>query len=78
MGGPMNIYDQKKFPWLKEEKAFIKQAIKNRKKVLGICMGAQLIADVLGTKVNKNPYREIGWFQVMGAATRGLSIGKMS
>ncbi len=64
MGGPMGIYDYEKFPYLKEEKRFIKQAIAQGKKVLGICLGAQLIADVLATKVYPNPQKEIGWFPV--------------
>jgi GMP synthase-like glutamine amidotransferase len=62
MGGPMGIYDEKIYPWLLEEKQFIKEAISAGKIVLGICLGAQLIADVLGAKVYKNKYREIGWF----------------
>jgi GMP synthase-like glutamine amidotransferase len=62
MGGPMGVNDEKLFPWLKQEKKLIEDAIKNNKKVLGICLGAQLIAAVLGSSVRKNRYREIGWF----------------
>ncbi|WP_457635935.1 type 1 glutamine amidotransferase [Persephonella sp.] len=64
MGGPMGVYDEDKFPWLVEEKRFIEKAVKEGKKILGICLGAQLIADVLGAKVYKNRYKEIGWFPV--------------
>lgn len=64
MGGPMNIYEYDKYPWLKEEKRFIKNAIDNNKKVLGICLGAQLIADVMEAKVVKGSYKEIGWFEI--------------
>jgi GMP synthase-like glutamine amidotransferase len=64
MGGPMNIYEQDKYPWLVGEKKFIRQAIDAGKIVLGICLGAQLIADVLGGKVRRNEEREIGWFPV--------------
>ncbi len=64
MGGPMGVYDEDKFPWLTEEKEFIEQCIKADKKILGICLGAQLIADVLGAKVYKNSHKEIGWFPV--------------
>ncbi|NPA58749.1 MAG: type 1 glutamine amidotransferase [Aquificae bacterium] len=64
MGGPMGVYDDDKFSWLKEEKKYIEKAIKENKKVLGICLGAQLIADVLGGKVYKNREKEIGWFPV--------------
>ncbi|MCG8378009.1 MAG: type 1 glutamine amidotransferase, partial [Proteobacteria bacterium] len=62
MGGPMGIYDEDQYPWLDREKKFIKQCIDSGKIVLGFCLGAQLIADVLGAKVYKNQYREIGWF----------------
>jgi len=64
MGGPMNIYEEEKFPWLVAEKAFIKNAIESGKKVLGICLGSQLIADALGAKVYPNKHKEIGWFPV--------------
>ena len=64
MGGPMGVYDEDKFPWLRKEKAFIKTAIQSGKKVLGICLGAQLIAETLGAKVYPNNKKEIGWFPV--------------
>src|SRR5574341_657976 len=64
MGGSMNIYEEEKFPWLAEEKNFIAEAIANKKIVLGVCLGSQLIADVLGGKVSKNRHKEIGWFPV--------------
>jgi len=64
MGGPMGIYDDDQYAWLSREKNFIEQAVHEEKTVLGICLGAQLIADVLGAKVYKNVYREIGWFPI--------------
>jgi GMP synthase-like glutamine amidotransferase len=64
LGGPMNVYEEKKYPWLAREKRLIEQAINSRKIVLGICLGAQLIADVLGSRVYKNRYKEIGWFPI--------------
>jgi len=64
LGGPMNIYEEKKYPWLKYEKQLIKEAIDNCKVVLGICLGAQLITEVLGGKVTKNPEGEIGWLPI--------------
>ena len=64
MGGPMNIYEEDIYPWLAAEKEFIRQAIAADKIVLGICLGAQLVADVLGGKVTRNQYKEIGWFPV--------------
>ena len=64
MGGPMNIYEIDKYPWLAGEEKFIRDAIASNKIVLGICLGAQLIADVLGGKVQRNLYKEIGWHTV--------------
>jgi GMP synthase-like glutamine amidotransferase len=64
MGGPMGVYDEVEFPWLKAEKEFIDQAVFCGKKVIGICLGAQLLANVLGAKVYKNKHKEIGWFPV--------------
>ena len=65
MGGPMNIYEEDKFPWLPEEKRFIRAAIAANKVVIGICLGAQLIADALGATVYKNRHKEIGWFPII-------------
>ncbi len=64
MGGPMNIYEHDRYPWLVEEKRFIGRAIGAGKTVIGICLGAQLIADVLGGRVYAGPEKEIGWFPV--------------
>ena len=64
MGGPMNIYEEAEYPFLKPEKEFIRQAVHENKTVLGICLGAQLLADVLGGKVYSNPEKEIGFFPV--------------
>ncbi|WP_211325058.1 type 1 glutamine amidotransferase [Hydrogenothermus marinus] len=64
MGGPMSVSDENKYPFLKREKIFIENAIKLNKKVVGICLGAQLIAEVLGSKVYKNKEKEIGWYPV--------------
>lgn len=64
MGGPMNVYQEKTHPWLREEKRFIRQALETGKIVIGICLGAQLIAAVSGVRVHANGQREIGWFPV--------------
>lgn len=64
MGGPMNIYEEDQYPWLKAEKELIKKAIEANKLVLGICLGSQLIADVIGGKVVPNNRKEIGWFPI--------------
>jgi len=64
MGGPMSVDDETKFDWLSKEKNFIKNAIGKRKTVIGICLGAQLIAQILGAKVYPNKQKEIGWFPI--------------
>jgi GMP synthase (glutamine-hydrolysing) len=64
MGGPMSVNEEEKYPWLNDEKKIIKEAIEFGKVVIGICLGAQLIADVLGAKVYKNRYKEIGWYPI--------------
>lgn len=66
MGGPMSVNDEADFPWLRLEKEFVRNAISSGVAVLGICMGAQLIAQVLGARVHRNPQKEIGWFPVRG------------
>jgi GMP synthase-like glutamine amidotransferase len=64
MGGPMSANKEDRYGWLAAEKRFIADAIKEEKRVLGICLGAQLIASALGARVYKNRCREIGWFPV--------------
>jgi len=64
MGGPMSVHDEDQYDWLTEEKKFIEKAIVRGKKVIGICLGAQLIAEVLGSRVYKNSEKEIGWMPV--------------
>lgn len=64
MGGPMNIYQEREHPWLVAEKTFIGRAIAEGKRVFGVCLGAQLVADVLGAPTTRNAEPEIGWFPV--------------
>jgi GMP synthase (glutamine-hydrolysing) len=64
MGGPMSVHDEPAYPWLAAEKRLIERAIRAGRPVLGICLGAQLIADVLGARVYRNRHREIGWHPV--------------
>jgi len=64
LGGPMNVYEEDRYPFLKDEDLLIKEAIQRGKTILGICLGAQLIAKALGAKVLKSAVREIGWYDV--------------
>lgn len=64
MGGPMNVGEESKYPFLAEEKVLIRRLIDQKIPVLGICLGAQLIASALGQKVYKAPAPEVGWSPV--------------
>ena len=60
LGGPMSVNDEEEFPWLKQEKELIRKSVKSGQKVLGICLGAQLIASAYGAKVYRY-VNETGW-----------------
>ena len=78
MGGPMGVRDEATFPWLANEKRLLREALAAGKTVLGICLGAQLLAEALGAEVHRNAHREIGWFPVRlqtGAETHPLLGG---
>jgi GMP synthase-like glutamine amidotransferase len=64
MGGSMGANDEPHYKWLKGEKTLIELAIQRQKRVLGVCLGAQLIASVLGSKVYPTPQKEMGWFPI--------------
>lgn len=74
MGGPMGANDEHAYPWLKKEKKFIEKAIETDRVVIGICLGAQIIASVLGARVFKNAHKEIGWFSVKKIPTADQSV----
>lgn len=79
MGGPMGIHDHDEHSWLAAEKEFIGSAIAAGKTMLGICLGAQLMADALGAKVYPSPQKEIGWFPIQRAhGAPGLLPGKLT
>ncbi len=65
LGGPMNVYEEDRYPFLRKEDLFIKEAIQRGKRILGICLGAQLIAKALGARVSKASVKEIGWYDVL-------------
>lgn len=64
MGGPMNVDELDAYPWLAAEKQFIRQAVDAGRKIIGVCLGAQLIVSALGAPVTPNPHKEIGWHPV--------------
>lgn len=61
MGGPMNVYEKNKYPFLQKEEAFVKKAVELGVPVMGVCLGAQLMAKAFGAKVLKASEKEIGW-----------------
>lgn len=64
MGGPMSVNDEVSLPWLIPEKQFIRNAVERGVAMLGVCLGAQLIASALGSRVYRNAQKEIGWFPI--------------
>lgn len=64
MGGPMSVHDEDLYPWLVAEKCFLREVMTQNIPVLGICLGAQLLAHVLGAAVYRHRHKEIGWFPV--------------
>jgi GMP synthase-like glutamine amidotransferase len=69
MGGSMSVNDEEQLPWLKLEKQFIRNAIEREISLLGVCLGAQLIANSLGARVYRNPHKEVGWFPIRRVST---------
>ncbi len=63
MGGPMSVYEQRQYPFLKDEIRLVEKALRVGKPVLGVCLGSQLLAASLGSKVRKGQ-KEIGWYPV--------------
>lgn len=76
MGGPMGVHDESDYSWMKSEKMYIEKCFRMGIKVAGICLGAQMIADVLGAQVKKNSFPEIGFFPVKidGGETTGTIL----
>lgn len=64
LGGPMNVYEEEKHPFLKKEIDFIQHTLKNQIPFLGICLGAQLLVKAAGGKIKKLDTRELGWYKV--------------
>ncbi len=74
LGGPMGVNDEDEYPWLVPEKHFIRDAIRSGTPVLGICLGAQLMATALGAKVFRNAHKEIGWFPIQAIPSTEASV----
>ena len=72
MGGPMSVGDTRDHPWIGPEQQLIANAIAGNKRVLGICLGAQLIASALGARVVPGQHREIGWHPLQGISSHSV------
>jgi len=67
LGGPMSAWEDQRYPWLRLEKRFIEAFIATGKPLLGVCLGAQILADVLGARTYQGPHKEIGWYSAEAA-----------
>jgi GMP synthase (glutamine-hydrolysing) len=79
MGGPQSVYEQDKFPFLRDEMRLIEDALKHAKPILGVCLGSQLLATALGASVYPVRQKEIGWHRVSltpSAAVNGIFEGE--
>ena len=64
MGGPMAVYEMHRYPYLINEEQLISAAIRANKHVLGVCLGAQMVAHALGARVYAGGQKEIGWYEI--------------
>jgi GMP synthase (glutamine-hydrolysing) len=77
MGGPMAVYEMERHTFLIKEALLIEQAVRAGKYILGVCLGAQMLAHVLSARVYPGPQKEIGWYDV-GLTPHGTSDALMS
>ena len=75
LGGPMSAWDDDKHPWLAAEKRLLEALIEADKPILGICLGAQMLASVLGARTYTGDHKEIGWQRVEADAQHQAGRG---
>jgi GMP synthase-like glutamine amidotransferase len=71
MGGPMGVYEEERYPWLRQEDALLKKAIQQDLPTVGVCLGSQLLAKAAGAEVKPGPRKEIGWYPLTLSAEAG-------
>ena len=64
MGGPMNVYEEDKYPFLRDETNLLRRALAIKIPILGVCLGSQMIAKAAGARVIGSPEKEVGWFKI--------------
>ena len=66
MGGPMGVYEEEKYTWIRKELLVIQEALRQKKPILGVCLGAQMLAKAAGGggRVYPGPKKEIGWYPI--------------
>ncbi len=77
MGGPMAVYEMDRYPYLRGEAELIRSFIDKGKAVLGVCLGAQMVAHCLGARVYPGGVKEIGWYEV-DITPEGMEDGAFS
>lgn len=65
MGGPQSVYERAAYPYLAQERRFLQQALEAKRPILGVCLGAQVLADALGARVAPAAQKEVGWYPLM-------------
>jgi len=76
LGGEMNVDEEALYPWLRAEKAWLSQALRQQIPLIGICLGAQLLAEVMGARVYRLPFWEIGWIDVYSDPEKHIKEGR--
>lgn len=75
MGGPMSVLEETEYPYIVREKELCCDMVQLGKPLLGICLGAQMIASAFGAAIKKNPEKEIGWFPVYFTGNTASKLG---